>query len=298
MREMTIYQMLQGRFVSVSMLNDTGSALAAGAVCYVSDGEFKLTTTEGLSGSPIVVIPDEIPDGESGRGVLMGHAAQVNLESSGAVDDYIITSSTSGQAKPVAALQDGIFGQLLTAGTNPEAILFTIPAAAEGGRVLIEEVTPTGSNVSFDSIPNTYKHLEIEYIARSDRSAADEGILISLNADLTDANYRRNMLNSYGTTVAATSADDRTIGFVPAASAPSNSAGTGTIRIIHYAQTTFNKQAMAHCAYRYDASTLGNVNIQLVVEWEDTDAISSIDIDLVYSNNFITGSTFRLYGVY
>ena len=127
---MTIYQMLQGRFVTISMLNDTGDVLAEGSVCYVSDGEFKLTSSEGLAGKPLVVIPDEIPDGENGRGILIGHAVKVNLEAPGAVDDYIISSATPGLAKAVAAEQTGVFGCLLTAGAAPEAVLWGHPGSA------------------------------------------------------------------------------------------------------------------------------------------------------------------------
>lgn len=125
---MTIQAMLQGRFCTVPMLNDTGDILVDGTVCYVSGGEFHLTTTEGLTGKPgIVVIPDEIPNGEFGRGILVGHAIQVNLDSAGAVDDFIKTSTTSGKATPTATMDEGIFGALLKSGTSPEAIVWGYP---------------------------------------------------------------------------------------------------------------------------------------------------------------------------
>lgn len=124
---MTIRQLLQGRFVSIPMLNDTGAALAEGSVCYVSDGQFKLTTTEGLSGKALVVIPDEIPDGEIGRGILVGSAVTVLLESPGNKDDLIITSTTSGKAKAVTTAQEGIFGCLLEDGSAPPAIIWGYP---------------------------------------------------------------------------------------------------------------------------------------------------------------------------
>jgi len=125
---MTLYQYVQGRFVTVPGINDTGSALVEGSVCYLSEGEFKLTTTEALTGHPLVVIPDEIPVGEIGRGVLVGHAVKVNLESAGSADDYIITSTTSGKAKAVATEEEGVFGILLNSGTAPEAVIWGYPS--------------------------------------------------------------------------------------------------------------------------------------------------------------------------
>lgn len=125
---MTLLQYLQGRFCTVSMMNDTGDVLAEGTVVYISGGEFHLTTEEGLTGKPgIAVIPEEIPNGEVGRGVFVGHAMKVNLDSAGAVDDFIKTSTTSGKATPVATMDEGIFGCLMKSGTAPEAIIWGYP---------------------------------------------------------------------------------------------------------------------------------------------------------------------------
>ena len=63
-----------------------------------------------------------------GRGIFVGHAVSVLLESPGNIDDFIITSTTSGKAKAVVTEEEGIFGCLLTAGAAPEVIVWGSPS--------------------------------------------------------------------------------------------------------------------------------------------------------------------------
>ena len=58
------------------------------------------------------------------------------------------------------------------------------------------------SSVTFSSIPSTYKHLQLRWIARSNRVAAQDFVDIRLNSD-TGANYSAHLL--YGDGSAATS---------------------------------------------------------------------------------------------
>jgi hypothetical protein len=167
------------------------------------------------------------------------------------------------------------------------------------GRVLIAEATPSGTGtVSFTSIPGTYKTLEIDYVGRSDLAANNlEHIKLELNADTTVGNYRWVYNQAYGTgTWGGNGTDSNLIAAVTAASAPANSPGVGRIIIPFYALTTFKKGAISQTTLRYDDSAVHESLILYGLEWENTAAITRVDLKLG-SGSFVAGSTFRLYGV-
>lgn len=127
---MTIYQFLQGRIVSLQRLNLTGATLLEGSVVYIQGSEFKVTTTVGLSDYMLAVIPEDIPNGEYGRGVIFGHAVKILLSEPGVQDQGLVTSTTAGEAKPITGVgTEGVFGILLENGTTEaQAIIWGTPA--------------------------------------------------------------------------------------------------------------------------------------------------------------------------
>ena len=166
------------------------------------------------------------------------------------------------------------------------------------GRTLIQSQTPTGTGtVSFTSIPATYKKLIIEYVARGTAVATSVSMDIELNADTTDANYRRQFLNAHtSTTVAGGGADDNVVDdAVIASTGPANEASYGIIEIPFYALTTFYKQILSRYAHRRDTSSVQQQLDVRIIDWENTAAVNRVDLILA-SGNFDTGSTINLYG--
>src|SRR3990172_3213888 len=51
------------------------------------------------------------------------------------------------------------------------------------GMTLIEEITPTGETADFTSIPGTYRHLQLRWIAQSDGGAAAPTLFLNFNGD-------------------------------------------------------------------------------------------------------------------
>lgn len=165
------------------------------------------------------------------------------------------------------------------------------------GRVLISEQTPTGTGtVTWSSIPATYKSLFIEFVARGTQVATNTNMVCYLNNDTTATNYR-STYHQIEATVSHTTgvANTALIGVVAAASADAGSCGMGTIWIINYAGTTFNKQIRSATQYR--ASSTAEFGYDVMVEWESAAAVNRVDLVLA-ANNYDTGSTFRLYGVF
>ena len=195
-------------------------------------------------------------------------------------------SNTAGR------LAIGTANQLLRVNSGATAVEW-----ASVGRVLISQQTPTGTSVSWTSIPATYNNLYIELVARSDRSGqVVEDLYIYFNNDTTAANYFQGRITSGDTTVGANESDAPLLPGIAAANAPASECGYNKIWIPQYAGTTFNKTAIA---IGFKRSATGTLNQMVAgISWESTTAINRVDIVTVNSSNFVSGSTFRLYGEY
>ena len=163
----------------------------------------------------------------------------------------------------------------------------------------IATVTGTGSSgtITFSSIPNTYKSLQIRIISRSNRSTAGGWWQVNFNSD-TGANYAYHSLRGNGSTVSASDVNTGAsyIQFEGLTSA-GNTASTfavAIIDIIDYANTSKNKVLRNLDGFDANGSGLVNLNSGL---WLNTSAISSITIKEAFGYNFVSGSTFALYGV-
>ena len=168
-----------------------------------------------------------------------------------------------------------------------------------GGRVLIEEATPSGTGtVTFSDIPQNYWALRVECIGRSTRaSSAQDTVLMEYNLDTTANNYRVMRHGAFGAgTELLGGSDFPYIGVIPAGDSPTNSAGLLIIDILGYANTTFNKQASSAVSFREDDSTKHETVINYALEWESTSAIATLVLSL-QNGNFVAGSTIRLYGL-
>lgn len=188
-----------------------------------------------------------------------------------------------------AKLTIGTANQLLRVNSGATAVEW-----ASVGRVLISELTPTGTSASFTSIPATYKSLWLEWVARTDAAATSENIKVYFNNDTTDTNYYREETQGMDTSSSSGEADTSYCGAVAAANAAASDPGIGYAEIPYYAATTFHKMALFMSGERR-AAAQQTVRINSV-NWEDTSAINRVDI-LTAGGNFVSGTTFRLYGV-
>jgi hypothetical protein len=141
------------------------------------------------------------------------------------------------------------------------------------------------ASVTFSSISGTYTDLIL--IISGTNTAGGENLLLQFNSD-TGSNYSRTQLTGNGSAAQSFRASNVTearIGIVQ--TTPS----TSISNIMNYSNTTTNKTIISR-----DGNA--GVNTQAVVNlWRNTAAITSILIYQSSSANFLTGSTFTLYGV-
>jgi hypothetical protein len=199
-----------------------------------------------------------------------------------------------------ARLAVGTDGQILYADSGEATgLLWDDPPSGGAGAVtFITELTPSGTGTaSFTSISGSYKHLVIEYVIRSTKSADYETMNIQLNTDSTAGNYRNVRHFVYGGgSIGTDGGDANSIDDVTASTGFANAASRGRVDIPFYTETTFQKQVNVTASNRRDTSGVGVIMFHAGVEWENTAAITQVDFVLP-SGNFVSGSILRLYGV-
>lgn len=198
--------------------------------------------------------------------------------------------------------------QLTTIGTSGAATLIAgvlnVPqytSGASGFALISSQVLGSpAASVTFSSIPGTYTTLRLVIVAACSAASQNQGITAQFNGD-TSAHYAdqflfgtggtptafaNNTLSSLGTTLSVGNADCTTAG--------STSAAVNFIDIPGYAGTSFIKKFLSMGGY--SASSTNIVIAPVSHIWNQTSAISSIVLAVAGGSNFVTGSTFVLYG--
>lgn len=151
------------------------------------------------------------------------------------------------------------------------------------------------SSVTFSSIPSTYTHLQIRILSRTERPVAAQSLWMQVNGD-AGSNYSWHALEADGSAVSANAGANQTIilaGVTTGSSATSGMFATCVIDILDYANTNKNKTVRSLSGFDLNGS--GGVQFYSG-NWRNTNAITSISL-ISPSNNFISGSSFALYGI-
>lgn len=149
----------------------------------------------------------------------------------------------------------------------------------------------TTASISFSSISGGYTDLVLIVAAKSTKVDTAGGLILRFNSD-TNTNYSTTVLYGNGTTAASTNASNATsIQFVQVPAANSTGWGNGTIiyNIQNYSNSTTYKTALIR-SNEYESTRA------IVGLYRSTSAITSL-IVAVTADNFLTGSTFTLYGI-
>jgi hypothetical protein len=216
-------------------------------------------------------------------------------------------------ADTVARLAVGANDTVLTADSS-EATGLKWATPASGGMTLISEVVASAlSSLSLSSIPGTYKQLLLVWSGIYHSGSGSE-FSLRFNNDSNGSDYKTNALAGTGpTAIASTSRDASHIEAygtnhnpVPFGNGVNNSTSLyytmaqGWLEIDNYASTTKYKTFHGDYHYYKNSSTAGYANVQLMGQWEDTAAITSLDIARISGSDTFTNATntsIRLYGV-
>jgi hypothetical protein len=147
------------------------------------------------------------------------------------------------------------------------------------------------NSIAFSSIPSTYTDLRIVLVAQS---VSDNDTNMRLNGD-TGNNY--SAVNVFGNGTSAGTGIFNSISYIPIGQVTalpiSPNWGLLTLDIFSYAGST-NKTCVSTFAQNKNGSGATESTISL---WNNTSAITSINIYQAASGTFATGSTATLYGI-
>jgi hypothetical protein len=166
-------------------------------------------------------------------------------------------------------------------GLSARAYGFTSAAAAVGDYESIQTVTTAAVNVTFSSIPSTYKHLQLRVLGKSSNATYSSiYYTVRFNGD-TGSNYNCHSLYGAGASASAMyngSYTDQMIAGELVASGggvASQNSSPVVIDIVDYTST--NKYKTMRALAGFDGNGLGNIRLSSGL-WMNTAAITSITI--------------------
>lgn len=151
----------------------------------------------------------------------------------------------------------------------------------------------SAASVTFSGIPQTYDDLVLVYSCRSARSNVSDGISVRLNGAVSDTNHSSRYLQGSGSAASSGSASVAWVGNTAAATATSNTFGSGEIYFPNYTGST-NKS--------FSATGLGETNgttayiHAAACLWSDTSAITGIEM-FAQNGSLVANSSFYLFGI-
>jgi hypothetical protein len=171
-------------------------------------------------------------------------------------------------------------------------------AAAAGAYELISTTIlgSATSTVTLNSIPNTYKYLQVRLTARASDTGSWDFLIMRFNGD-TISTYARHDLNGNGSGVSAGFAQNTSgmaIARVTANGGPAGAFGAGIIDVFDYADT--NKYTTVRALGGQHGSGARDVNLSSGL-WPSTAAVTSITFAPVFSGTILAGSRFSVYGI-
>jgi hypothetical protein len=155
-----------------------------------------------------------------------------------------------------------------------------------------------GTTITFSSIPQTYKHLQIRYNARANSGAAILGAVEMTFNSVGGTSYAFHRLWGNGSDpVASNSVDQASIQNLTIAggAVASNVYGVGIIDIQDYSATTRNKTVRTLIGMDQNS---GNTSAQILMLsglFNSTSAITRIDLTL--AAGFNSSTVYSLYGI-
>lgn len=151
------------------------------------------------------------------------------------------------------------------------------------------------SNIEFTSIPNTYTHLQIRGIFKTNRADDNDRAKIQFNSDTSNNYSNHSFLGTGSSVTAAGNANTSSIlTFVGAGNNVSSVFGAGIIDILEYKNTNIYKTIRSLGGYESNSTGINGLDSG---SWRSTSAITSIKLTPNIGSNFNQYSQFALYGI-
>lgn len=153
-------------------------------------------------------------------------------------------------------------------------------------------LSSSAASVTFSAIPSTYTDLVLRCSVRSDAASAQEVIYINPNTLTTNQTSR--VLEGNGANGVGSSATSRIETRGVGANATANTFSSSETYIPNYASASVHPVSSFGVGENNNTVAVMNVVASL---WNSATAISSISITRAIGSNFVSGSSFYLYGI-
>jgi hypothetical protein len=180
--------------------------------------------------------------------------------------------------------------------------VFAFAPTAGGDYESIETITlgSAATEITFSSIPSTYKHLEIRGIARTTRSGSGyDWFTARFNGD-TGSKYSFHILMGTGSAPYYYPAGSQTSMYVGALSQASTSSymyGAFITSVLDYAKTSKYKVIRTGFGHEIDANNTESLVGQISGSWQDTAAVTSMTFLIPGGYQFAAGTSLSLFGI-
>jgi hypothetical protein len=153
------------------------------------------------------------------------------------------------------------------------------------------------ASVTFSSIPATYTHLQIRFLARTNRADVNDNVTIYYNSDTSQNNYTYHDFGGDGSGIFQYGTGAPTVNQMHSgtgATAAANNFGVGITDVLDY--TNANKNKVLRNLGGVDNNGSGRVAMTSGM-WLNTNAITSITLTPSVGTTFTQYSSFALYGI-
>lgn len=174
-------------------------------------------------------------------------------------------------------------------------------SGSAGAMTLISSQTlgSAAATVTFSSIPGTFNHLRLIIQGRVSIVGSNDQIILRFNSD-TGTNYYQEAL--YGSGTGATVEQGLGLTRFAFTAWPGTTVANATligsteITLPFYAGTAFGKSMIGHSWFAIGTTSGLIFNHTIAGQWISTSAITQLDLAVLGGTNFVTGSSFTLYG--
>lgn len=159
-------------------------------------------------------------------------------------------------------------------------------------------LSSSAASVTFSSIPNTYTDLVLRISARTDNGAVNDGILLTINSTAGTAYSRTNLQGNGATAVSARSSSTNAFGTSPNGAAGSTATAStfGSIELYVPSYTVSQNKPFGYFGAGETNATTAYMGA-IAGLWSNTATISQLDLTPNSGVNFVSGSSFFLYGI-